>query len=222
MLQLHRIMLLNSHAFPFEEDTHAQFGDLRFHLEPFVPVVDFPELVHHFDEKVVVDFPELVRHFDEKVVVDFPELVRHFDEKVVEKDMDCTTQITFDIGMEHPNLESSFADDRVAIPVKSVTYPNRLVRVDGKNAYNSEETQLLDSAADWTAQTLRRNNLTTWRKRYADEQTTMLKAFFSKTDKPTLIQKSQIAFETDLTVEQVATWFNNRRKRLVEVQRRFK
>jgi len=97
---------------------------------------------------------------------------------------------------------------------------------DGSTDIPVEKNYVVDSALSWTTLTLKRlkdtfgnNSNIVVSKRYAEEQTQILKAFFTKSDKPSYSEKQEVASAADMTVLQVSTWFNNRRKRIIAHRR---
>ena len=171
------------------------------------------------EEETYAQFGHVCFNFEPFVPdVDFPGLVYCSDTTMIVEDNVCTTRTTLGVGIAQASLKISLANAENPVPVETMT---DAVRARNVNA-NSEEKQHFFSTSDWTATTLRRNNLTTWTILYAEHQTNVLNVHFSRNNEPTPTEKTHIAFEVDMTVEQVSSWFYDKRKEVVAEQSRFK
>jgi hypothetical protein len=118
------------------------------------------------------------------------------------------------------------SDDCVASDLANqvVVQPNGVE--DGSTDMPVEKNYVVDCALSWTTLTVEKLKGTfgndsniVGSKRYAEEQTQILNAFFLKSDKPSYSEKQEVASAADMTVLQVSTWFNNRRKRIIAHRR---
>jgi len=153
------------------------------------------------------------------------------DENVDENKND--NGVEHDVHTSDENVDENKNDNGVVMSHDHVSSLAATAVVFGPNDMNESsmklpvgENYVVDSALAWTTLTLEKLTNTFGRssnimmsKRYAEEQTQVLNAFFSKSDKPSYSEKQAVAFAADMTVLQVSTWFNNRRKRLVAHRR---